>query len=602
MKRTFLSLVSMVFIAAMTLTSCEEMMSAIDNPVGSYVQFPSTELTLQIGEDRPFQATTISPAKITYKSSDESVVTIDPQGFVTGIAFGEATLTASVPATEYYAAGEATCKVKVGSVMQDALKQGAVVDFDLNVDGVDESVSFKRVGEEFVYQAPMASAPRRTAAIITSYSLVYYPAKYELEFKVKQTDGTNTAYPLTVIFNLKRNTIQVIPGSPLSTVLFINVKLNGVIITGMLTKKEVAPTSVVIKGAPTTPFEMNVGGGDVTLTADVLPNDATDKSVTWSSSNTAVATVDKTGKVHAVAVGTTTIKVVTANGKEDNIALTVSEAPVIVDLSKLTAKYTAQNGETLTGTLSGNYKISIADGATVTLGGMTINGVHGNDYQWAGITCEGNATIVLKDGTTNTVKGFHATYPGVFVPTGKTLTIKGETQGTGKLIASSNSSGDYGAAGIGGGDDRDCGNIEIQGGDITAMGSKCNPGIGSGYDANGGTITISGGTIKATGGSERAAGIGSGSSGSSCGNITITGGTIEATGGGYAAGIGSGYNHSSCGTIIITNGVTKVTATKGSGASYSIGAGNNKSSCGTVTIGGVEGAISDSPYTYQPVH
>ena len=122
MKRNFLSLVSMVFIAAMTLTSCEEMMSAIDNPVGSYVQFPSTELTLQIGEDRPFQATTISPAKITYKSSDESVVTIDPQGFVTGIAFGEATITASVPATEYYAAGSATCLVKVAKKIAKVTK------------------------------------------------------------------------------------------------------------------------------------------------------------------------------------------------------------------------------------------------------------------------------------------------------------------------------------------------------------------------------------------------------------------------------------------------------------------------------------------------
>lgn len=601
-KRNFLSLVSMVFIAAMTLTSCEEMMSAIDNPVGSYVQFPSTELTLQIGEDRPFQATTISPAKITYKSSDESVVTIDPQGFVTGIAFGEATITASVPATEYYAAGEATCKVKVGSVLQKALKEGAILSFDLNVDGVDESVSFKKVGDEFVYQAPMASAPRRTAAIITSYSLVYYPAKYELEFKVKQTDGTNTAYPLTVIFNLSKNTIQVIPGSPLSNVLFINVKLNGVIITGMLTKKEVAPTSVVIKGAPTTPFEMNVGGGDVTLTADVLPNDATDKSVTWSSSNTAVATVDKTGKVHAVAVGTTTIKVVTANGKEDNIALTVSEAPVIVDLSKLTANYTAQNGETLTGTLdvaSHPVKVSIADGATVTLDNVTINGVHNNSYSWAGITCEGNATIVLKDGTTNTVKGFHATYPGVFVPSGKTLIIKGETLGTGKLIASSNSSGDDGAAGIGGGYEHPCGNIEIQGGDITATGSNCSAGIGGCAEGTCGNITISGGKITAQG-AYGAAGIGSGEY-QGCGNITITGGTIEATGGGQGAGIGSGQANAYCGTITITDGVTKVTATKGGGAPNSIGAGNG-GSCGKVTIGGVEGAISDSPYTYQPVH
>ena len=344
MKRTILSLVSMVFIAAMTLTSCEEMMSAIDNPVGSYVQFPSTELTLQIGEDRPFQATTISPAKITYKSSDESVVTIDPQGFVTGIAFGEATITASVPATEYYAAGEATCKVKVASVLENALKEGAILSFELNVDGVDESVSFKKVGDNFVIENPMASAPRRAAAIITSYSLVYYPAKYELEFKVKQTDGTNTAYPLTVIFNLSKNTIQVIPGSPLSNVLFINVKLNGVIITGMLTKKEVAPTSVVIKGAPTTPFEMNVGGGDVTLTAVVTPADASDKKVTWSSSAPAVATVDETGKVHAVAVGTTTIKATTANGKEASIELTVNLPKATVTTAP-TAKTGVKPGE-----------------------------------------------------------------------------------------------------------------------------------------------------------------------------------------------------------------------------------------------------------------
>ncbi len=595
MKRNFLSLVSMAVVCLMTLTGCEEMMSAIDNPVGSYVQFPSTELTLQIGEDRPFQATTISPAKITYKSSDESVVTIDPQGFVTGIAFGEATITASVPATEYYAAGEATCKVKVGSVMQDALKQGAVVDFDLNVDGVDESVSFKKVGDEFVYQAPMASAPRRTAAIITSYSLVYYPAKYELEFKVKQTDGTNTAYPLTVIFNLSKNTIQVIPGSPLSNVLFINVKLNGVIITGMLTKKEVAPTEVKISGAPTTPFEMNVGGGDVTLTATVLPEDATDKSVTWTSSNTAVATVDKTGKVHAVALGTTTIKAATANGKEATIALTVSEAPVIVDLSKLTANYTAQNGETLTGTLSDNYKISIADGATVTLGGMTINGVHGNDYQWAGITCEGDATIVLKDGTTNYVRGFHHKYPGIFVPKDKTLTIKGGTAGTGSLEATGSKDNVYGefwGAGIGGGYEMHCGNIVIQGGIITAYGHEYGAGIGSGgledYDA-------------------------------SCGNITITGGTVTATGGRGAAGIGCGqgytYKKTICGTITITDGVTKVTATKGSSTPpNSIGTGKNLSTCGTVTIGGTvywDGSaytnggdtyLTQSPIVYQPEH
>ena len=46
--------------------------------------------------------------------------------------------------------------------------------------------------------------------------------------------------------------------------------------------------------------------------------------------------------------------------------------------------------------------------------------------------------------------------------------------------------------------------------------------------------------------------------------------------------------------------MTSVTATKGSDAPHSIGAGTD-GSCGTVTIGGnVTGAITESPYTYQP--
>lgn len=47
-------------------------------------------------------------------------------------------------------------------------------------------------------------------------------------------------------------------------------------------------------------------GGTVELTATVFPEDATDKTVTWLSSNTGVATVTN-GKVTAVSVGTATI-------------------------------------------------------------------------------------------------------------------------------------------------------------------------------------------------------------------------------------------------------------------------------------------------------
>ncbi|MBO4612195.1 MAG: hypothetical protein J5671_03390, partial [Bacteroidaceae bacterium] len=82
--------------------------------------------------------------------------------------------------------------------------------------------------------------------------------------------------------------------------------------------------------------------------------------------------------------------------------------------------------------------------------------------------------------------------------------------------------------------------------------------------------------------------------------ITISGGTIIATGGEQAAGIGGGCFATSCGTITIQNTVTRVTATKGDSAPNSIGAGDY-GSCGTVKIGGVTGAISTSPYTYEPI-
>ena len=263
------------------------------------------------------------------------------------------------------------------------------------------------------------------------------------------------------------------------------------------------------------------------------------------------------------------------------------QQPATIDLSKLSEPYIAVNGDVLTGTLSEdvNVKISITDGATVTLQDVTIEGWDHEKYDWAGLTCEGDATIVLKN--VNSVRGFYFIQPGISVPVGKTLTIRGD----GTLNVQSNNSlhpyEDVYGPGIGGRINNDCGNIRIESGTVNAIGHKRSPGIGSSKENICGNITITGGTVTATGG-DYAAGIGAGEGFSArCGNITITGGTVTATGGQEAAGIGCGLN-SHCGNITISNSAS-VTATKGGRAPYSVGIGYNdvvgKPTCGTITIG-----------------
>jgi uncharacterized protein YjdB len=68
-------------------------------------------------------------------------------------------------------------------------------------------------------------------------------------------------------------------------------------------------------------------GGNETLTATVAPADATDKSVTFTSSDPAVATVTpKQGNVVGKAAGTTTITGTTVNGLTVTCEVTVTAA------------------------------------------------------------------------------------------------------------------------------------------------------------------------------------------------------------------------------------------------------------------------------------
>lgn len=255
-----------------------------------------------------------------------------------------------------------------------------------------------------------------------------------------------------------------------------------------------------------------------------------------------------------------------------------------INLANISEDLELKNGDIVTGKLNKIVKISIADGATVTLSGVTITPEGNGNNKWSGIICEGDATIILADGTENKVRSFANDRSGICVPAGKTLTI----DGTGSLDVAPNANESYdagrnsAAAGIGGHEGYNSGNIIIKNGIIKARGVFWGPGIGGGYRATGGNILIKGGTVNAR-------------PGKNCG------------------GIGCGYLGDN-GTITITKDAVVTSYMEYPGI-YSIGPSpssySKASTCGTVTIGctldgdgnpvsgsGHVGRVTASPFTY----
>lgn len=218
------------------------------------------------------------------------------------------------------------------------------------------------------------------------------------------------------------------------------------------------------------------------------------------------------------------------------------------------------------------------------------------------VTGSGNTNIELNGNNTLTSGGWQAGLEhnketdSEGNETSGTLTIT-DTDKNGSLTAT----GHFGGAGIGGGNIKNAGKIEITGGTITAVGAEDGAGIGGGGGGGIGgdaDITISGGTITAIGGQPEniagigGAGIGGGGLGGSA-DITITGDAVikEAIGGNGAAGIGSGMGNPWTSEPLITvgnvtiEGNAKVDSAVG-GANGAAGIGGGTLGIGNVTIRG----------------
>lgn len=107
-------------------------------------------------------------------------------------------------------------------------------------------------------------------------------------------------------------------------------------------------------------------GASQTLSATVSPSDATDKTVTWTSSNTAVATVSG-GTVKAAGYGTATITAKTVNGKTATCKVTVVQPSLTgISVSSKPTKISYYVGDTLN-TSGLKLKATYNNGSTQTI-------------------------------------------------------------------------------------------------------------------------------------------------------------------------------------------------------------------------------------------
>ncbi len=264
------------------------------------ISLDKTELTLKSGEKATLTAT-VTPANatdksVTWTSSDPPVVAVDNGEILAGKP-GTATITVKTKD----GGKTATCKVTVESG-------------DVAVTGVslDKTELTLKSGEKATLTATVTpeDATDKTVTWTTSDAAVVAVDKGEVlagkpgkaTITVKTNDGGKTA------------------------TCSITVEAATVAVTGVsLDKTELSLTE----------------GGSATLKATVTPEDATDKTVSWKSSDSAVATVDESGKVTAVKAGSATITVTTKDGsktatcKVTVVAGTVAVTGVSLDKTSL---------------------------------------------------------------------------------------------------------------------------------------------------------------------------------------------------------------------------------------------------------------------------
>lgn len=320
------------------------------------ISLSETTVELKPGETHQLTATVLpqnaSNAEVTWYSDKESVATVSQSGLVTGVGPGETT----VHAVTTDGGKMASCLVKVGTPVKGitlsvSSKTLYVGDPSLDIsatltpaNATDKSLEWSSSDPEVASIAPGAALravikplkPGKTTITATTKdggftascevtvkrhvsgvslnkaSLTLYVGETE---SLAATVAPEDASDKTVAWSSGNSAVASVSNGK------VTANKPGTAVIKVVTNdlsKEAACTVTVKRHAESVELSQKeiklYLGENRSLTATVLPSDASDKNVTWSSSNPNVATVSTAGNVVSKSVGTTVITVKTADG------------------------------------------------------------------------------------------------------------------------------------------------------------------------------------------------------------------------------------------------------------------------------------------------
>lgn len=310
MKKKVLLVAGLAAILSVGLVSCggpapaasSTPASAVDIIFVQDITLESASLTVNIGETAKISAS-ISPSNattrgISYKSSDEAIAKVSSTGVVTGVAAGTANITVTSKGTK--ADGEPVVKT-VAVTVNEVFLTGMTLakeSVKLEINGTDQIQATLTPENASVKDLEYASE-NPAVATVTENGLI----------KGLSVGNTN-----------------------------IVVKTKGKKADGTVIEKKVAveviPTAVAELriAQPTVKFNIDDDNPNPTskIEYEVLPSNATEKGVTFESSDTAVVTVSDTGVLTAKAVGEATITVTTVGKNAAGQSLTGTVAVTVV--------------------------------------------------------------------------------------------------------------------------------------------------------------------------------------------------------------------------------------------------------------------------------